>query len=45
MLTVYGGSHSKTLIFTETKKEANEILLKGNLKVETNVLHGDIPQN
>lgn len=41
---VYGGSHSRTIIFTETKQEANDIMLKANLKQECQVLHGDIPQ-
>lgn len=41
---VYGGSHSRVIIFTETKQEANDIMLKANLKVECQVLHGDIPQ-
>ena len=41
---VYGGSHSRTIIFVDKKKEANDIHLDGNLKVENNVLHGDIPQ-
>ena len=40
---VYGGSHSRTIIFVDKKKEANDIHLDGNLKVENNVLHGDIP--
>lgn len=44
IVTVYGGQHSRTIIFTETKQEANDVLLKGNLKTEAQVLHGDIPQ-
>ena len=40
---MYGGAHSRTIIFTDKKKEANEIHLNGNLKVESEVLHGDIP--
>lgn len=40
----YGGSHSRTIIFCETKKEANDILLSANIKQECQVLHGDIPQ-
>ena len=44
LVLVYGGSHSRTIIFTDTKEEANEVLLKGQLKVECQVLHGDIPQ-
>lgn len=44
LVLVYGGAHSRTIIFTDTKEEANEVLLKGQLKVECQVLHGDIPQ-
>lgn len=44
IVNLYGGRHGRTIIFCETKKEANEILLKANLKQETQVLHGDIPQ-
>jgi len=40
----YGGSHARTIIFTETKKEANEIMLEAHIKQECQVLHGDIPQ-
>lgn len=40
----YGGNHCRTIIFTETKKEANEIMLEANIKQECQVLHGDIPQ-
>lgn len=44
LVLVYGGAHSRTIIFTDTKEEANEVALKGQLKVECQVLHGDIPQ-
>jgi ATP-dependent RNA helicase DDX21 len=44
LVLVYGGAHSRTIIFTDTKEEANEIMLKGQLKTECQVLHGDIPQ-
>lgn len=44
IVSVYGGAHCKTIIFTNKKAEANEILLNGNLKVDADVLHGDIPQ-
>jgi len=42
VLTVY--SSGRTIIFTETKAEANQLILDGNVK-EAQVLHGDIPQN
>jgi ATP-dependent RNA helicase DDX21 len=40
----YGGQHARTIIFTETKKEANSILMEANIRQECQVLHGDIPQ-
>ena len=40
----YGGTHARTIIFTETKKEANDIMLEAHIKQECQVLHGDIPQ-
>jgi len=40
----YGGIHCRTIIFTETKKDANEIMLNSKIKGECQVLHGDIPQ-
>lgn len=43
IVSVYGGQHCKTIIFTNKKAEANEILLNGNLKVDADVLHGDVP--
>ena len=44
LILVYGGAHSRTIVFTDTKEEANEVMLKGQLKVDCQVLHGDIPQ-
>lgn len=44
VVNLYGGRHGRTIIFTETKKEVNEIILKANLKQEAQPLHGDIPQ-
>ena len=44
IVLVYGGTHSRTIIFTDKKEEANEVMLHGQLKVESQVLHGDIPQ-
>ena len=45
VVMVYGGAHSRTIIFTDTKEEANNIMLNGQLKIDMQVLHGDIPQN
>ncbi len=44
VVMVYGGSHGRTIIFTDKKVEANDILLEGQIKLECQVLHGDIPQ-
>lgn len=37
VVSVYCGQHGRAIIFTETKKEANDVLLKANLKVECQV--------
>lgn len=31
----HGGSHSRTIIFTEKKTEANEVHLNSQLKIES----------
>jgi len=32
VVLMYSGKHCRTIIFTETKKEANEIMMKSNIK-------------
>ncbi len=44
MLLCYGGKDKKTIVFTQTKAEANELLQNSNIKMNIDVLHGDIPQ-
>ena len=44
VLLCYGGKDKKTIVFTQTKAEANELLQNGNIKLNIDVLHGDIPQ-
>ncbi|EDV26044.1 Nucleolar RNA helicase 2 [Trichoplax sp. H2] len=44
LVKVYGGDHARTIIFSPTKKEANELALSSVLKQEVQVLHGDIQQ-
>ncbi|XP_025059354.1 nucleolar RNA helicase 2, partial [Alligator sinensis] len=44
VIQVYSGSHGRTIIFCETKKEANELALNTSIKQDAQVLHGDIPQ-
>ena len=41
---VYGG-RGRTIIFTPTKKEANELVMDPNMTLECQVLHGDIAQS
>jgi len=45
VISVYAGRTGRTIIFTETKKEANELAVNGGIKADTAVLHGDIAQN
>lgn len=42
--SVYSGSYGRTIIFTSTKKEANELGLSSLMQSECQALHGDIPQ-
>ncbi|KAM8806378.1 nucleolar RNA helicase 2-like [Eudromia elegans] len=44
IIQVYSGSHGRTIVFCETKKEANELALNASLKQDAQSLHGDIPQ-
>eukprot|EP01135_Chromosphaera_perkinsii_P012096 Nk52_evm34s2579 gene=Nk52_evmTU34s2579 len=43
VVKVYSGGHGRTIIFTETKREANELTIDA-FNNECQVLHGDIPQ-
>ncbi|RKP05367.1 P-loop containing nucleoside triphosphate hydrolase protein [Thamnocephalis sphaerospora] len=45
VVAVYGGTKTRTIIFVNTKAEANELAMNEKLKQEAQVLHGDIPQN
>ncbi|XP_067092026.1 nucleolar RNA helicase 2 [Osmerus mordax] len=44
VVQVYSGSHGRTIIFCETKKDANELSLNASIKQSAQSLHGDIPQ-
>ncbi|XP_066931874.1 nucleolar RNA helicase 2-like isoform X1 [Clytia hemisphaerica] len=44
ILQVYSGKHGKSIIFTSTKQEANELALSSVIKMDSQVLHGDIQQ-
>ena len=42
---MYSGQHGRAIVFTETKKEANELTLSEDLqRQKPQVLHGDIEQ-
>ena len=43
LLICYGGGEGgKTIVFTETKADANSLLLSDKLKKDIEVMHGDI---
>ncbi|XP_072236498.1 nucleolar RNA helicase 2 [Leuresthes tenuis] len=44
VIQVYSGSHGRTIVFCETKKDANELSLNASIKQSAQSLHGDIPQ-
>ncbi|NXT74862.1 DDX21 helicase, partial [Zapornia atra] len=44
IIQVYSGSQGRTIVFCETKKEANELAMNASLKQDAQSLHGDIPQ-
>ncbi|XP_073320023.1 nucleolar RNA helicase 2 [Pagrus major] len=44
VIQVYSGSHGRTIVFCETKKDVNELSLNSSLKQSAQSLHGDIPQ-
>ena len=39
------GAAGRTIVFTETKRDANELSSSLGEKVRAQALHGDIPQN
>ncbi|XP_070544483.1 nucleolar RNA helicase 2-like [Ptychodera flava] len=45
VVQVYSGKYGRCMIFCETKKEANELGVNSNIRVDVQVLHGDIAQN
>ena len=44
ILLCYKGLHGKAIIFSQTKNDANQIILSENMN-DVEVLHGDIAQN
>ena len=41
ILTTYGGT-GKSIVFTQTKADANSLLLTDKIKQDVEVMHGDI---
>jgi len=44
ILICYGGN-AKTIVFTQTKQDANSLILTDKIKQDIEVMHGDIAQN
>lgn len=44
ILNVYCGRHGRCIIFCERKRDVNDIIKNGNLAIDSEALHGDIPQ-
>ena len=44
ILICYGGG-AKTIVFTQTKQDANSLILSDKIKQDIEVMHGDIAQN
>ena len=44
ILIVYGRA-GKTIVFTQTKADANSLILSDKIKQDIEVMHGDIAQN
>lgn len=45
ILVCYGGNTGKTIVFTQTKADANALILTDKIKQDIEVMHGDIAQN
>ena len=44
-MIVYGKGSGKTIVFTQTKADANSLILSDKIKQDIEVMHGDIAQN
>lgn len=42
VLICYGGAYGKTIVFTQTKADANSLILSDKIKQDIEVMHGDI---
>jgi ATP-dependent RNA helicase DDX21 len=47
LIRVYGGADGRTIVFVDTKKEADELAVHPAItsKVEVKAMHGDVPQS
>ena len=45
VLQVYSGKHGRAMIFCETKRDADELACSSDIKQESHVMHGDVPQD
>jgi ATP-dependent RNA helicase DDX21 len=45
VLQVYSGKHGRAMIFCHTKKDADELACSSEIKQESHVMHGDVPQD
>ena len=45
VLQVYSGKHGRAMIFCQTKKDADELACSSEIKQESHVMHGDVPQD
>lgn len=41
----YYGNNARTIVFTQTKADANSLMLTDKIKLDVEVMHGDIAQN
>jgi ATP-dependent RNA helicase DDX21 len=45
LMDIYGGPLTRTIIFCETKKNCNELVIDENIKADCQTIHGDIAQS
>jgi ATP-dependent RNA helicase DDX21 len=45
VLQFYSGNHGRAMIFCQTKKDADELACSSDIKQESHVMHGDVPQD
>jgi ATP-dependent RNA helicase DDX21 len=44
LILCYGGKNKSTIVFVNTKRECNDLLISDKLKQEVQIIHGDINQ-